>query len=55
MYYVVYMCTVFGVAYLLWICVLSFQKRGVLNSVVFWKCVLYFGYMYCVLDKCIVL
>ena len=35
-------------------CVLSSQKRIVFNSVVLWICVLYFGYMYHVLDKCIV-
>ena len=49
------MFIVFEVVYVFWICILSFQKCIVLNNVVFWICVLCFGYMYHVLDKCIVL
>ena len=55
MYYVLYMCIVFGVVYLVWIFLLSFQKCIVLNSAVFLIRILYFGYTYRVLDKCVVL
>ena len=48
------MCIVLGEVYVFWICALSFQKCIVLNSVVFWKCVLYFGCMNSLLDICIV-
>ena len=54
MNYVLYMCIVFRVVYVLCICVLCFLNCIVLNSVVFWISVLCFRYMYCVLDKCIV-
>ena len=54
MNYVLYMCVVFRIVYVLCICVLCFLNCIVLNTVVFQIHVLCIRQMYCVLDKCIV-
>ena len=54
MNYVLYMCVVFRVVYVLRKCVLCFPNCIVLNSVVFQTSALCFRYKYCVLDKCVV-
>ena len=60
MYYVLYMCVMFGEMCVFWIFLLSFQTCIVLNSVncVFDTCIVYWVdvpcFMYCALDICIV-